>query len=84
LSVKVTDALMLKLGFKLENAPGRFIAVGRPQFATGSVAIGVDRTHPDLQLSGDLFRGEMAIDERQNLSFALGQRSKLISPLRRI
>jgi hypothetical protein len=84
LSVIATDVLALKRGFKLENPARGFVAVGRPQFSAGAIAIGVDGAHPDRQLPRDLFRGEMAVDKGENLAFALGQKPKLIWPFRRI
>jgi len=84
LSVAATDVLALKGGFELENPAGRFIAVRGPQFSAGAIAIGVHRADSDLQLPRDLFGGEMAVDEPENLSFALGQKPKLIWTLRRI
>jgi hypothetical protein len=71
-------------GLQLENPTGRLVTVGRAQFAAGAVAIGVHSADTDIQLSRDLFGCEMAIDKRKNLSFALGQKPKLIWPLRRI
>jgi len=55
LSVTATDALTFDGGLQLKNPSGGFVAVSNTQFATGAVAIGVDRADTDLQLTCDLF-----------------------------
>jgi hypothetical protein len=52
---------------------GGFVAVVDAKFATGAVAVGVDRRLGHAELAGDFLRAEMLVDEAQAFAFALGQ-----------
>ena len=59
--------------FAVGKEAGGFEAVGHAQALAGPVDVLVDGVLADAELAGDLFGGEMTVDEPQNLAFPRGQ-----------
>jgi len=52
---------------------GGFVAVVDAKFATGAVAVGVDRRLGHAELAGDFLRAEVLVHESQAFALTLGE-----------